>query len=84
MSANFSGRRTYGDGIVETLIHIHGKAHRSTPTETSRTSLRLDVSTRRACVQSLRNTERCGNRICSDPAFHFTHAGSARILLIEE
>jgi hypothetical protein len=35
-------------------------ADSSTPNGMSRTSWRLDVSTRRACVQSLRNTERCG------------------------
>src|SRR5262245_28961440 len=55
------GRRT---------IHIHGKAHSSTPTETSRTSLRQCRYILRACVQFLHSSGGYDSRIYSDLAFH--------------
>src|SRR5262249_28216001 len=44
--------------------HIHGRAHSSTPSGTSRTSLRQPPNMLRACVQFLRSIGGCGNQTC--------------------
>src|SRR5215471_20351686 len=51
-------------------IHTHGKAHSSTPNETSRISWQQTRSTLPACVRFLHSIEHCGNRTYLDPAFH--------------
>src|SRR5262245_52439059 len=56
---------SYTGQVWSNTIHIHGRAHSSTPTETSRTSLRQRPYMLPACVQSPRSPFKTPGRFTS-------------------